>query len=140
LKLEWRNVEANLLTFTKSKDIFVILTNSQGDIVHQQYYLINHPFKEGDKLCNAFDKGEAWDCIIVDDKNRLKVTLVHGYPKIYIRQLPEEPGNAGLSRSYLMIGIAVAITLLILFLCGYYFIPYTKNIDGKDDSMRKKDF
>ena len=59
----------------------VVLNNA--DYMHQTVYITKHPFNEGDKLCNAF---ALWDCVRVEE-NRIKVNIIEGYPKIYIKLL-----------------------------------------------------
>lgn len=49
------------MILTKGKDILVVVTNSEN--VYETRFIINHPFNEGDKLCNAFND---WECVVVD--------------------------------------------------------------------------
>ncbi len=42
-----------------------------------------HPFKPGDKLCNAFTE---WDCLVVPENKQLTINIVQGYPKIYVKE------------------------------------------------------
>lgn len=78
---DFRLHENGVLVFTKSDNTLVALTNTPENI-YLAFFLTNHPFKSGDKLCNAFSE---WDCIEVDKDKRLKITLVEGYPKLYVK-------------------------------------------------------
>ena len=80
LEPEWRIVENNFLVFTKGANILVAMQN--GDNVHVSTFLNRHPFNVGDTLCNVFSD---WDCIKVDENKRIKISLVEGYPKVYVK-------------------------------------------------------
>jgi hypothetical protein len=77
---EFRYLEKDLAVITKGPDLLVVVTNTEN--VHQTLFIERHQFKPGDIVCNAFSE---WDCIQVDDGKRLKVTIVHGHPKVYVR-------------------------------------------------------
>ena len=88
MKLEFRQVEPGLLTFTKGTDILVVLTNTQHDVVHQKVSLKIHPFKVGDRLCNLFAE---YDCVTVHPELKtIDFAVIKGYPKVYVLIKPPE--------------------------------------------------
>ena len=62
--------------------MLIVLTNSENPYL--AFFLDKHQFKPGDTLCNLFSE---WDCVDVDEKGRIKINLVHGYPKIYEKKV-----------------------------------------------------
>ena len=64
LEPDWRLVESNTLAFTKGDSILVLISNDQQETGMRVITVKNHPFKIGDKLCNAFSA--TWDCVDVD--------------------------------------------------------------------------
>ena len=86
---DFKYAEEGVLAYTKGSDVLVVLSNQQQDVVHQRVILTNHPFKEGEELCNILDKG-GWDCVKVMEGNRLMISLIHSYPKVYYRRKEEQ--------------------------------------------------
>ena len=78
--------------------------------------MLEHPFNIGDKLCNAFSP--EYDCIIVDVNKALTVTLIQGYPKIYIREALQ-PGESRLINMMMVLGV-----ILIAFITKWYWTGY----------------
>lgn len=74
---------------------------------------MNHPFKQGDKLCNAFSVG-GWDCVEIDEGKRMKVSIIQGHPKIYVLQ-PKVVVDETRS-SLFAIGLIVATVIFLVYL------------------------
>ena len=75
---------------------------------------MNHPFKQGDKLCNAFSVG-GWDCVEIDEGKRLKVSIIQGHPKIYVLQ-PKVVVVDETRSSLFAIGLIVATVIFLVYL------------------------
>ncbi|TNV79756.1 hypothetical protein FGO68_gene5734 [Halteria grandinella] len=81
LSIEYRHTEGRFLTMSRGREIYAILSNNQDEIVHETKVVTNHPYEEGDVLCNAFHEH---DCVTIDEGKRMIIKLIQGYPKIYI--------------------------------------------------------
>ena len=120
MSMKFRQVEDGLLSFTLGTDIFVVLVNTQHEVVHQKVLIKNHPFKEGDRLCNLFVE---YDCITVNPELKsLYITIIKGYPKVYVLiKPPERPTlRQQFDRISPYIVVVVVITLISWIFYNYH--------------------
>jgi hypothetical protein len=114
MQLQFRQAEDNLLTFTLGTDILVILVNTQDEILHHRVQIKNHPFKEGDRLCNLFID---YDCVSVNPITKtIVVTMISGYPKVYTLIKP-----ATVREQLQRISPRLIMTLLVALLTWLYY-------------------
>lgn len=124
MKMEFRQVEANMLSFTIGSEILVVLTNTQHEIVHQKVSLKNHPFKAGDRLCNLFVE---YDCVNVEPELKsIEITIIKGYPKVYfLIKPPERPTLRQIfDRISPYIVMVVVLTLISWIFYNYHLHNY----------------
>lgn len=69
-------VSVTMYVYTRGK-VLIALTNQKNYVSGM---IKKHPFKQGDKICNLFDKD---DCIVVGNKD-IRIHLMDGKSKIYV--------------------------------------------------------
>jgi hypothetical protein len=97
----------------------VILVNTQDEIVLQKVQIKNHPFKQGDRLCNLFVE---YDCVSVNpDSKTIEVKIIKGYPKVYVLiKPPERPSIRDIFKRI----SPYLIMILFLTLLSWLFYSY----------------
>ncbi|CDW80492.1 acidstable alpha-amylase [Stylonychia lemnae] len=140
---EFKQSGQDTLIFNKGPEVLVIVTNTEN--VHQTMFLQNHPFKQGDKLCNAFSD---WDCVTVDENKRIKITIIHGYPKIYIlnNELPPDQNRLnfyqGLFKNAMIVIFFIVMANILHFsgilnmITGGNHIPFKHDHNHHNDHKR----
>ena len=88
---------------------------------------MNHPFKQGEKLCNAFSVG-GWDCVEIDEGKRMKVSIIQGHPKIYVLQ-PKVVVDETRSSLFAIGLIVVTVIFLIYFILSSRHSSVTTTTD-----------
>ena len=89
---------------------------------------MNHPFKQGEKLCNAFSVG-GWDCVEIDEGKRMKVSIIQGHPKIYVLQ-PKVVVDETRSSLFAIGLIVVTVIFLIYFILSSRHSSVTTTTDN----------
>eukprot|EP00347_Sterkiella_histriomuscorum_P016004 403354868 len=121
-----------VMVFTKSDNVMVVITNTP-EHMYQAFYLTNHPFKENDKLCNAFSE---WDCVVVDKEKRVKITIVEGHPKLYVKRNDQLPNEEQLQNRFGIFQNILTILFFIILANIFYFSGLLEaiglNIHGHD--------
>ena len=109
---KWIHFEEGTVAFTKGQDILVVLANNQASVYHQIIEIRDHPFQVGNRFCNVF---ADWICVKVDDNRSLRITLVGGYPLLFIREPQPQPTS-------LVLRLALGGSFLLLLLAAAYLL------------------